>query len=57
MAAFERADADPSVRSCTSHRSLARDLRLLTPSAEVLPVVLQPPVRRVASSLSSHELS
>ena len=56
MAAFERADADPSVRSCLSHRSLARDLRLLEPSAGMLSVVLQPAFREVASSLSTHEL-
>ena len=56
MAAFERADVDPSVRPCTSHRSLAHDLRLLAPSTGMLSVVLQPPLREVASFLSIHEL-
>ena len=52
---FHPPDAEPSVRSCTPHRSPARDLRALTPLVGALSTVLRPPSREVASSLSTHE--
>ena len=54
---FYPPDAEPSVRSRTPHRSPARDLRALAPLVGALSTVLRPPLREVASSLSTHELT
>ena len=54
---FHPPDAEPSVRSCTPHRSPARDLRALAPLVGALSTVHRPLLREVASSLSTHELT
>ena len=54
---FSLADAEASVRSRTPYRSPERDLRALAPLVGASSAVLRPPLREVASSLSTHELT
>ena len=53
---FEGAHRKASIRSRAPRRSCARDLKPLAPLPAPLSVMLQPPLRELALSSSTHEL-